>query len=357
MKIQNRKEEKVIGIETLDDLWYLKSILEKGDEITGVSYRRIKDDTKLRADKGERVKVKLTIALEEVELSKEAAVLRLRGKIKASTDEAVPLENYHTIEAGVGDSIALKKEKYKSWQLERLKEAEKSSRAGVILIVAIEEGEAEFAVLRGYGIEHVLRITRSLGGKRADEKSYSSAYSQFISEVAEKIFEIAKKEEIKSVIVAGPGFAKDKLGERIKGMQELEKKKKFALYIESAGSGGKPAIQEVMKKGTVEKIAMESRIAYETRTVEEVLSEIGKGSRNAAYGIKEVERAVELCSARAVLISESLLQAPPYSYNFDALIEKARSCKAEILIVSGRHEAGEKLQAIGGIAALLRFPV
>lgn len=357
MKIQDRKEDKRIEIETLDDLWYLKSILEKGDEITGVSYRRVKDDTKLRADKGERVKVKLKIALEDVELSKEALSLRLRGKIKASSDEAVPLENYHTIEAGVNDSIILKKEKYKGWQLQRLKEAEKSSKAGVILIAAVEEGEAEFAVLRGSGMEHVLRITRSLGGKRADEKSYSSAYSQFILEAAEKIFGISEKEEIKSVIIAGPGFAKDRLGEKIKSMQQEGKRKSFRMYIESAGSGGRTGIQEILKRGIVEKIAKESRVAYETRAVEDVLKEIGKESRNVAYGIKEVEKAVELCSATAVLISESLLQSQPYSYDFDPLIEKARSCKSEILIVSSRHEAGEKLLAIGGIAALLRFAI
>jgi len=356
MKIQDRKEDKRIEIETLDDLWYLKSILEKGDEITGVSYRRVKDDTKLRADKGERVKVKLKISLEDIEFSKEALNLRLRGKIKASSDENIPLENYHTIEAGINDSIILKKEKYKGWQLQRLKEAEKSSQAGIILIIAIEEGEAEFAVLRGYGMEHVLRITRSLGGKRADEKSYSSAYSQFISEVAEKIFDIAEKEDIKSVIIAGPGFAKDALGEKIKGMQEGGKKK-IEMHIESAGSGGRAGVQEVLKKGLAEKIAKESRIAYETRTVEEVLKEIGRGGKNAAYGIKEVEKAVELCAATKVLVSESLLQNPPYNYDFDALIEKARSCKSEVLMVSSRHEGGEKLIAIGGIAALLRFPV
>ncbi|RLG53505.1 MAG: mRNA surveillance protein Pelota, partial [Candidatus Hydrothermarchaeota archaeon] len=41
----------------------------------------------------------------------------------------------------------------------------------------------------------------------------------------------------------------------------------------------------------------------------------------------------------------------------DELIEKAERLRSKVIIVSTEHEAGEKLQSIGGVAALLRFEV
>ena len=39
------------------------------------------------------------------------------------------------------------------------------------------------------------------------------------------------------------------------------------------------------------------------------------------------------------------------------LMRSAESARGTVVLVSRHHEAGQKLEALGGIAALLRFPI
>jgi len=343
MKVRHRKDRTEIKAEDLDDLWTLKTVLEEGDEIFGATYRRVKDTSRTRADAGERVRVRLGIRLESAELHRHSRSLRLLGRILESSDPNVTLGSYHTLEARVGEWLTVKKT-WKGWQLEVLREAERSSRTGVLLIVSIEEGEAEFAVLRRHGIEHVLRISRNLPGKRMEERHESTA-NAFYQEVADRIVELSRKEGISTVVLCGPGFSKEKAAERLRdqGVHAL---------IEPAGCGGRAGIQEVLKRGVAEKVAEESKVAEETRLVEELLKRIAR-DEPAAYGPAEVERAAALGAVDTLLVTYSLLARE----GLDDLLKTAKAGKARVLVVSQEHEAGEKLQSLGGIAALLRYRV
>ncbi len=344
MKVQHFKEESKLRAVDLDDLWIIKSLLEKDDQVFGVSYRRLKDESKTRADKSELIRVYLGVKLESSEFHRHAEMLRLTGPLIHSSDPNVALGSYHTLEVGVGDTITVKK-KWRKWQLERLKEAEKAASAGIVLIVSVEEGEADFAILRRYGIDHAFRITKTISGKREAE-SYAATSKDFYEDVSGKIDDLKKKEEVSAVIVCGPGFAKEKIMERLKNRGVGN------VYLESAGCAGRPGIQEVLKKGAVEKIVEDSRVALETRLVEEVFSRIGKNGP-AAYGKEEVEHSVNLGAIETLLITYGYLQ----KYSPDELIESVKRQRGEVMVISPEHEAGERLDSIGGVAAILRFPI
>jgi protein pelota len=344
MKVQHFKDESKIKIEDLDDLWYLRSVLSKGDEISGVSYRRLKDETKARADKGQRVRVFLGVRYEDAEFHPHSKSLRITGPLTHSGDPNVTLGSYHTLEVSVGETVKVKKN-WKIWQLDRLSEAVKSSKEGLILIVSVEEGEADFAVLRRYGIDYSFRLTQTIAGKEMEEK-YTASVTDFIDAVAKKIESLKRQEEIASAIVCGPGFAKEKI------LNNLRNRGVKDVFLESAGCGGRAGIQEVLKKGVVEKIVKENRVASETRLVEELFSRIAKNGLSS-YGTEEVQRAVDLGAVETLLLTYTFLQ----KHNPDRLIESVKKRRGDILVVSPEHDAGERLNAVGGVAALLRFPI
>lgn len=344
MRVRYYKEETKIKIETLDDLWYIKSVLDVGDEIRGVSYRRVKDETKARSDKGERVRVYLGIILENIMFHRHARSLRLTGPIIESSDPQISKGSYHTIEVKVHDTISVRKV-WKRWQLDRLKEAEESSQEGLVLLVSIEEGEAEFAVLRRFGVDYTLTIATTISGKE-EEKDYLSTTREFYADVARKIIETRAREGITSTILCGPGFAKEKV------LKILNEKRIKDLFVEPSGCGGRPGIQEVLKRGAVEKVLGENKAAVETRLVEEVFSRIAKDSP-AIYGSVEVQNAAKIGAVETLLLTYTYLQ----KHNPDRLIETVKQHRGEVHVVSPDHDAGERLDAIGGIAALLRFPV
>lgn len=349
MKIikKNLKEGRIkLRVENLDDLWYLKSLLRRGDRVAGVGHRRIRDDERVRADKGERIPVFMEIRVEDVEFSGYVNRLRITGIIEKAREDLIPLGSYHTLNVSIGDEITVIKE-WKKWELERLREIEKLSKAPIILIACIEEGECEIAIVRSYGISFVTRITSSATKRQA--KEFNAEMKKFYHEIAKKIGEEIKKGDLK-VIICGPGFAKGNFYNFLKeNYPEIAK----LSYVEATGCGGRAGIQEVIKRGTIKKILEESRVALETSLVEKVFERIAKSSPLVTYGIEEVKKALSYGAVEHLLLTDIFVRQN--KEECDKLIEKAESLRSKVIIVSTEHEAGEKLQSIGGIAALLRF--
>jgi protein pelota len=109
-------------------------------------------------------------------------------------------------------------------------------------------------------------------------------------------------------------------------------------------------VSELMKSGVGGKMLEQSRVAKETRLMEELFAEIGK-SGMFSYGDESVKAAAEAGAIRTLLVLDKKLRTP----EIDKLLLKVESAKGEFVIVSSLHEAGRRLESLGGVAALLRY--
>lgn len=349
MKIlDERKEGTKVKIETLDDLWYLKILLKEGDRVSSKTFRRIRSEDIVRADRGERKPVFIEIEVEKVRFSEYKNSLRITGKIRNASDESVPLGSYHTIEVKVGDTIFISKE-FSGQEIEILKEALKSSKKAEVLILCIEDDEAEFSIVRKRGIDHVARISYAVSGKR-NLKEHDKSRKEFFSQILNKLKELVDREKLDKVIIAGVGFFKEDFFDFLK---EKEKKIAEICSLVDVSSSARACVQEVLKKGAVEKVCEESRIAKETKLVEEVLKEIAKDGK-ATYGLKDVKKALNYSAVDTLLVTDNAVKRIKEA---EELMNLARETGAKVYIISTEHEAGEKLDSIGGIAAILRFKI
>ncbi len=83
LSLKGREGEIAVSAETLDDLWHLKYIIEKGDLVFALTRRKADSASdKLRPEKVEKVKVRLGIRVEELEFHKFANRLRIHGPIE-----------------------------------------------------------------------------------------------------------------------------------------------------------------------------------------------------------------------------------------------------------------------------------
>jgi protein pelota len=91
--------------------------------------------------------------------------------------------------------------------------------------------------------------------------------------------------------------------------------------------------------------------------VEEVLKRIGKSEKNVAYGLDEVEKAAELGAVEKLLLADQMLReaSDEERLMIEDLMKNVEGKGGNITVISTEHEAGIKLMALGGIAALLRF--
>ncbi len=336
--------------ESLDDLWYLKGIISKGDFLSGNSARRIKDEGRTRADKGIRKKIFLEIEVDSVHFHPFITRLRVNGKIVKGPQDLISMGSYHTLDVKPRNKFTITKDKWFEWELNRINEAEKASKTPLILVVAVEEGDAEFGIIRRYGVSYPLRFTSHIPGKRL-EQEYDAVIGSFNMELAEKLNEIVRREAVKVVIICGPGFTKDNF---LAFLQKKNPQLANLCILESAGSGGKTGIQEIIKNGSIERIVKENRVSWETRLIEKIFKEISKNTGLAVYGFEEVKRAIEFGAIDKLLISEVKLRGNSL---IEELMDSAKKKGGEIVVVSAEHESGERLIAISGIAGLCRFPL
>jgi protein pelota len=219
------------------------------------------------------------------------------------------------------------------------------------MIVVIDEGEADIAVVREYGVDIIANVTHNLGGKRynADRESEEK---KFFHDLAKTMSEIMERENVDKAIVAGPGFAKENFYKFLsENYPDLAKK----VVIEDTSVTGRTGIYEVIRRGTVDRVYHENRVAKEIQLVERVIEEISKNGL-VAYGLKEVEEAANYGAIETLLVLDELLKGE-HKEKIEEIMEFVRGTRGEVVIVSSEHEGGEKLKALGGIAALLRYKV
>lgn len=357
MRILERNLERgeiTLQVENHNDLWHLYNIICKGDFVYALTHRRVRkagDDS--RPDRGERIPVYLGIRVEEVEFHRHTDRLRVKGVIVHGPDEVARGE-HHTINIEVGKTLKIVKEDWPAYMISRLNEASKGVEEHVI-IVAIEEGEALVASVDRFTLTPLTRISENIPGKRAEEERESSLKT-FYSKVAKSVLQHAKQLNPVRIIIAGPGLTKNRLKNYIAtNYPELEP----LIVLENASYGGENGVYEVIRRGAVEKIMSESRALHEIEAVEELLAQLARSPEKVAYGGEQVEKAALHGAIYKILITTNKIRnaEPDERKKLEELIKMVEKMRGEVILINEEHAAGQQLSSLGGIAAVLRYPI
>ncbi|MFP4111659.1 MAG: mRNA surveillance protein pelota [Candidatus Woesearchaeota archaeon] len=336
--------------ENLDDLWYLSHILEKGDKVSSVTYRKIKlgegDERKTKIIKK---KLKLEIDLEKIQFSETADSLRLSGIITQGRED-IPSGDYHTLNVGYDSELSISKpQEFLGFQIKKLKEASENKN-GNILICTLDRDSAYFAILKKYGYEMISDLKGDVQKKQFQENTKSS----FFKDVASKLKEYKERHKITKIILGCPNFWKSYIS------QEIEKAgiEKTVSYS-TVNSEGENAIKEVLKRPEIKDVLKDERFSQELNLIDELLSRIAK-DQNAEYGLSQVEEAANLGACENLLVSDKLIQEMREKEEYerlDKIMRTVDSSGGDVHIISAENEAGEKLNSLSGIACFLRFRI
>ncbi|MFP4051195.1 MAG: mRNA surveillance protein pelota [Thermoplasmata archaeon] len=346
MKIlhQDTREGKIkVRIDNMDDLWHLKNVINPNDIVSAVTYRREETQRdKIRSERGEKKRMRLDIEVEKLEFHEFTDRLRILGVI---VDGPQDLGSYHTLNLTDRDELTIIKDKWKDHELDRLKEAVERSEEPIITFVALEENDAVIAIMRQYGIKEMAHLAPNIGGKMYDSEKMSR--EDFFELIIDKLKMIMDPGE--PLVILGPGFTKEDFFEYCKN--HYPEYVKYAEVIPT-GIGGKTGIHEVLKSGE-ERGALEGqRVSFETEKVENLLKEIKKNGAYA-YGMDSVKKAVKIGAADELLILDTKVRTD----KGEKLMEETEQLGGKVVVISNTHEGGEKLEALGGIGALLRYKI
>ncbi|HEC56680.1 MAG TPA: mRNA surveillance protein pelota [Candidatus Syntrophoarchaeum butanivorans] len=330
--------------ESLDDLWHLKYIVEPGDLVHALTYRRMEEiSDKIRSEKREKKPVYLGVRVEGVELHRFSNRLRIHGVIEEGGESG----SYHTLNIEPGDNLKITK-LWRKDQLERIKEAVESSSRSNILILTIEEGYASCGKLCEFGVEELFTCTGSRRKRRDDSRG-----KDFFDEVMGHLRQIPAEFDL--LVVAGPGFVKDEFVARLRAQDQELSSKLTVLDTQSVGPSG---YQEVLRKGKsgVLEIASSFRVAEEAELIEEFLREVALEGK-AAYGFDEVRSKAEIGAVKTLLILDEILRESRIEggEDLDDLIKLVENTGGRVVIFSSEFEPGKRLKGLGGIGAVLRY--
>ena len=341
------RERMTLVPENVDDLWHLSYVLEPGDLVEGDTTRRIqRNDEQMRDTGGEREHLHVTIEVEDVEFARFANRLRVGGEIVGCSRED-QLGHHHTLNVEERSELTVEKQ-FKPDQTERLEEAEQATENPDVAIVTVEEGEAYIHTVAQYGTEEYASFTRPTG-----KGDYARPRSELFDEVGKALSHL----DVDAVILAGPGFTKNDARDHL-NEEYAEAAEKIIKTVDTSGVGDR-GVHEVLKRGAVDDVQEQTRIAEESRLIDDLMDGMAQGAK-VAYGIDETAEAAEFGAVEHLLVLDSRLRderqgTGDWDVDVNDVIETVEQKGGDVTVFSGEFAPGQQLKNLGGIAALLRY--
>lgn len=233
--------------------------------------------------------------------------------------------------------------------------------------VVMQEGKA--AVV-GLGAERTVvrgRVDVQVPGK--SRSGHEKGLEKFFQVTMETMLRHVDLVESLPVLLASPGFTAAAFLKFVSetavrtGNKALMAQKANFIVVHSS-SGHVHALNEVLQSAEVQARLKDTRYARETKLMEEFMTLLRKDDGRAWYGPKEVERAVEKGAVGrgggVLLISNGLFRAQDVAIRrrWVRLVDKVKDEEGgEVRVLSSEHESGKRLEGLGGIAAILTFPL
>jgi protein pelota len=248
-------------------------------------------------------------------------------------------------------------------------EACDAKRGASAWAVVMSEGVANIAVLLGDRTVLRQRINTPIPGKKGVGQAHDRAMERFFQTVLETLLRHIDLSENLPLLLASPAYTASNFlkyvmdtATRTANKALLSQKPNFVVVHSSTGQYH--SLGEVLKDPTVAARLKDTRYARETKLVDTFFDLMRKDEGKAWYGPREVEKAVDAGAVGrgggVLLISNSLFRSLDVGVRkrWVALVDRVRDIEGgEVRVLSSEHESGRRLEGLGGIAAILTYPI
>jgi len=333
-----------LTIESAEDLWTLRRLISRGDILVTRSSRVVKrEDEFARPERGERVKVTVSLAVDQVHLDSSIERVRVRGTIIEASDESVTKAGSHSITLSPGHSLTLRK---RSWSPldTRLIRAPKSA-SGRFVLVAADRREAGIGTLSGSHLAVVATVESGLGGKQREEQSPRP----YIAKVADLVAQVSKEGD--RIVVAGPGNFKNAVSNQI---QERLRSNPVTA-IDGLDLTGTDGVRAMIKAQSFQDQAKDSAMVKIQKVVAEVVKRISSTDPKVAYTLSRVGAAARAGAVESCVVSDDVFSAGLNEEDVVDVLNAVEEKGGSVYLADTSMEFGRQVSSFGGIVALLRY--
>ncbi len=332
-----------LRLETPSDLWRIARLVRPGDRVGASTTRRDPEAPEdVPGAERSRRRVFLTIRTEQVEFHGFSGHVRFTGPI---VEGPFDVGRHHTLDLTEGDEIAVLKPTLGAGDRALLDEGLSGRDEPTIVVASVDWGDSSVVRVRGRAIEPVADVRRTIAGKQFGVGPVERDRAAYLDDLYAVV--VREGEAANALVIAGPGFLKEQLVRRV---QESAPALAKRTRVYPTSESGRAGVDELLRSGRASEVLAASVAAEEAGIVEQLVRALATG-RRAAVGRAEVAEAIDGGAVETLLVSDALLGDPEVA----SLLDRARAARGRVFLVRADGDAGKKLQALGGIAAVLRY--
>ncbi|KAI5780033.1 eRF1 domain 1-domain-containing protein [Geopyxis carbonaria] len=370
MKERRRNLEKnasgyiVLIPEVPEDMWHAYNLIRPSDRLTASAVRKVTTESKTGTTKSERVVTKLTITVTKIDFDPAASSLHIAGRVSAE-NRHVPLGAHHTLDLELHREFILHKDEWDTVTLGVVKEAVEVGKDAAIAAVVLQEGLANLCFITEHMTVVKQRLEVPVPKKRANgADGHEKGLAKFYTAVAAAMAHWFDYSALKAILLASPGFTADALKTHIFTAAAVDNNKALLaarpkFVVVHCSSGHVHSLNQVLQSQAVRAKLSDTRFARESAAVDGFYRMLTTDEDRAWYGAKEVKKAVELGAVGTLLVSDELFRSNSVEERrrYVKMVDDVRAAGGEALVCSSVHESGVRLGGLGGVAAVLTYPV
>ena len=389
MKIMKREMEKPRGdgapprgavdllADVPEDMWHVYQLVEPGDVLRALTVRNVKKDAGgADANKKahtERVTLQLSIDVESTEFDPDALELRCRGKVCAE-NEHVRIGSYHTLELELKRKFRLEKEAWDPLLLRRLDEACDPTAHADVAVLLVGDGQALVALVGGPvsvcrgRVDVALPHKRGAGAVAGHERAVEKFHERCVETLARALDPPERWNDIRCLVVAGPGFHKDGVVARLDAAcQDAGGALPSALVpcvrsrrvVASATGVAMRCVSDLLEDATVAPRVADTKAAKDVAALTRFQRCLAHDPSRAFYGPGHVLAAIEAGAVELLLVLDEVVRPAKAGVaarmRWGRAVEDVEAAGGAAHIFSAMHESGKALAQLSGVAAVLRY--
>ncbi len=339
-----------------DDLFALRRTIKNGDLVSGQTSRIIKHFKQYgRPEKGDRVKVMITVRVENVSLYDAVDRLRVTGIITDTNNDNVSKGSHHSMTIRINDTIMIEKDT--KWQDTEIGILTRSGISEEFILVAIDTQEAAVAKVSGTHLEMIPNTYSGQSGKRYQSTQKSNPNIEtFFADVADTIQAINGKiqTDVSRIIIFGPGEAKRKLLNYLNYAKSQFVKGQVSI-VEGVDVAGEDGIYVFLRSPALKEVMSTSKLSSVSSILDEVLRLVSKGESKYALGTKEVSDATSMRNIKFVIFSDAIFKSNQEEDATIKLLNLIETNGGRLYAVDSSTDLGLRVSSLGGIVGLLRY--
>lgn len=359
-----------------EDMWHANNLIRNQDILKGHAIRRVTTENSTGHTTSNRVHTELTLRVTSTLFDPAASALHVSGIVTVEND-VVPLGKYHTLDLELNRPFTLwKKDGWDSVAVEALRDALNTDRDGAVAAIVMQDNFANICLISDYQTLIKQRVESSgsakggSSGRNASKRDGPDAKTtKFFRMTLDTLLRnIDFKGEARPLLLASPGYTAQKFRDFIKEEAARTRDKMLAQIVKNtvvvhSSSGNVYSLNEVLKSQEVLKQMKTMKSALSSRGMDDLEAMIRADDGRACYGYSTVKKAVEEGAAGrgggVLYINNALFRSQDIEERkkYVAIVDKVKEDGGEVRVLSSDHEAGAKLQALGGVAAMLTYPL